>query len=125
MPLQDNHLTGEIISAAIEVHRTLGPGLLEKAYKDCLAHELQLRRAHVQTEVPYPIEYKSLIVEKAYRVDSIAANEVVVEVKATQQMHPVYEAQLLTYLRVTGLRLGLLMNFGMPTLEEGLVRRIL
>ncbi len=118
-------LTERVIGAAIEVHRHLGPGLLESAYSDCLAHELTLRGVKFRREVEAPIRYKDLVVEGAYRMDFVVADSVIVEAKAVEKLARLHEAQLLTYLRVSGRHVGLLINFDVPTLKDGIVRLVL
>ena len=119
-------LTGEIIGAAIEVHSALGPGLLESAYEECLCRELHLRGLSFRRQVELPVEYKSVKLDCGYRIDILVANEVVVEVKAIERTLHVHEAQLLTYLKMSGKRIGLLINFGTPALNRGgIIRRVL
>jgi GxxExxY protein len=120
-----NVLTKEIIGAAIEVHRHLGPGLLESAYQQCLARELQLKEIPYQYEWPVPLEYKGVRVKCGYRVDILVANAVVVETKSIEAIAPVHEAQLLTYMRVGGWKVGLLINFNVLVLKTGIRRRVL
>ncbi len=114
--------TRRIIGAAIHVHRRLGPGLLESAYRACLAVELQRRGFRVQQEVPIPIVYEGFPVDCSYRLDLLVDGEVVVELKAVEQLNPVHVAQLITYLRLSGHRIGLLMNFNVAVLKDGLRR---
>ncbi len=125
MPLHHEGLTKNIIGAAIEVHRHLGPGLLESAYRRCLAHELRLREIAVECEVALDLEYKGLRIPASYRVDLMVVRQVVVEVKSVQRLLPVHKAQLLTYLRLSQKKVGLLMNFNVPLLREGLERLVL
>ena len=125
MPHSVNNLTGEIIGSAIEVHRALGPGLLESAYRESLARELFLRRILIKQKWPVPLDYKGLIIRKAYEADLIVADTVVVETKSVEALHPVYEAQLLTYLRLGGWKVGLLINFNEVVLKNGIRRRVL
>ena len=120
-----NVLTGEIIGAAIEVHRHLGPGLLESAYQQCLAKELELRGIPYKSEWPLPLEYKGLRVKCGYRVDLLVADSVVVETKAVEAIAPVHEAQLLTYMRLGGWKVGLLINFNVLILKTGIRRKVL
>ncbi len=120
-----NVLTREIIGAAIEVHRHLGPGLLESAYQQCLAKELQLRGIPYQSEWPLPLEYKGLRVNCGYRVDFLVADSVVIETKAVEAIAPVHEAQLLTYMRLGGWKVGLLINFNVLALKTGIRRKVL
>ena len=118
-------LTREIIAAAIEVHRALGPGLLENAHEECLCHELHLRGLGFRRQVNLPVTYKDVRLDCGYRLDLVVDDKVVVELKAAESVLPVYEAQLLTYLRLSGLRVGLLINFGAPALRRGgIIRRI-
>jgi GxxExxY protein len=109
----------------MEVHRALGPGLLESVYQACLCHELKLRGITFHQEVDLPVAYKGVKLDCGYRVDLIAADKVVVELKSVQEILPVHEAQLLTYLRLTGLRIGLLVNFNVAVLKNGIRRRVL
>jgi GxxExxY protein len=118
-------LTEGIIGAAIEVHRQLGPGLLESAYEECLCHELGLRGMRFKYQVELPVVYKGLRLDCGYRLDVVVEDEVILELKAVEQILPVHEAQLLTYLRLSGKKLGLLINFNVAALKEGIVRRVL
>ena len=120
-----NELTEQIIGAAIEVHRHLGPGLLESAYQRCLARELTLRNIPFQPERQLPVEYKGVLLDCGYRLDLLVAEQVVVEVKAVEKLDKIYEAQLLTYLRLGGWKVGLLINFNVPVLKDGIKRRVL
>ena len=117
--------TGAIIAAAIEVHRALGPGLLESVYEECLCRELELRGTPFARQVPIPVEYKGVRSECGYRIDVLVHDEVVVEIKAVEAIHPVHQAQLLTYMKLSGKKVGLLINFCVPVLKDGIVRRIL
>ena len=120
-----NETTHAIIGAAIEVHRQLGPGLLESAYLECLSRELILRGIPFEREKPLPLEYKGVRLECGYRLDLLVAGSVVVEVKAVDALAPVHDAQLLTYLRLGGWRVGLLINFNVAVLKNGIHRKIL
>jgi GxxExxY protein len=120
-----NSLTHEIIGAAIDVHRHLGPGLLESAYRECLCHELSLRSIDFRRELALPLQYKGVKLDCGYRVDVLVENLVIVELKAIQALAPVHEAQLLTYLRLGGWKGGLLINFNVPVLKDGIRRRLL
>jgi GxxExxY protein len=115
-------LTGQIISAAIEVHRILGPGLLESAYEECLCRELHRRGINFERQVDLPIDYKGYRIESGYRLDLVVDHRVVVELKAVRQLEKIHEAQLLTYLKLTGLNLGLLLNFNVVLLKDGIKR---
>jgi GxxExxY protein len=120
--MDENGIATEVIGAAIEVHRILGPGLLESAYHDCLSHELKLRNVSFETEVPLAVEYKGLIVGQAYRADFLVEQKVLVELKTVDVLQPVHKAQLLTYLRLSKRKLGLLINFNVPVLHKGVQR---
>jgi GxxExxY protein len=117
--------TGSIIGAAIEVHRVLGPGLLESAYEECLCHELHLRRLTFERQVDLPVAYKGLQLDCGYKMDLIVNREVVLELKCVEKILPVHEAQLLTYLKLSGKHVGLLINFNVPLLMQGIIRRVL
>ena len=117
-----NELTEQVIGAAIEVHRALGPGLLESAYEECLAHELELRGLYFQRQVPLPIIYKSVRLECGYRIDIAVENLIILELKTVEKLLPIHDAQLLTYLKLTNKKLGLLLNFNVPILKEGIKR---
>lgn len=118
-------ITEGIIGAAIEVHRTLGPGLLESAYCECLAREFLLRNIAFRREVPVPVFYKGVQLECGYRLDFLVSNSVVVEIKSVDGMPPIHESQLLTYLSLGGWTLGLLINFNVLLLKDGIRRRVL
>ena len=118
-----NEITETVIGAAIEVHRALGPGLLESAYVQCLCYELALRKLPFELELPLPVVYKGLKLDCGYRLDMVVAGAVVVEVKAVERLVSVHEAQLLTYLRLGGWKAGLLIDFNVPVLRDGSVRR--
>jgi GxxExxY protein len=115
----------DVIGAAIEVHRKLGPGLLESAYRKCLCRELSLKSISFTSEHPLPLEYKGMRLECGYRVDIVVGGVLAVEVKAVEALAPIHDAQLLTYLRLGGWRLGLLINFNVVILKDGIHRRIL
>ena len=117
-----NDLTGEVIGAAIEVHKILGPGLLESAYEECLCRELELRKFLFERQKELPVEYKGVKLDCGYRLDIVVANRLIVELKACDSLQPIHEAQLLTYLRLTGIKVGLLINFNVPVLKQGIKR---
>jgi GxxExxY protein len=117
-----NRLTHEIIGAAIEVHRTLGPGLLESTYEACLAHELQVRGLSAQKQMPLPIVYKEVRLDCAYRLDFVVEKKVIVELKSVDALAPIHEAQLLSYLKLSGIKYGLLINFNVEVLRQGIKR---
>ncbi|MBI3319201.1 MAG: GxxExxY protein [Candidatus Omnitrophica bacterium] len=120
-----NKLTEQIIGGAIEVHKALGPGLLESAYEECLCKELDLRGIPFERHWPLPVEYKGARLDCGYRLDLLVESAVVVEIKAVAAIEPIHEAQLLTYLKLGGWKLGLLINFNVPVLKDGIRRRIL
>lgn len=120
-----NELTYRTIGAAIEVHRTLGPGLLESTYRECLCRELSLRGISFRREYALPLKYKGIRLDCGYRIDLLVADLVVVEIKAIETLAPVHDAQLLTYLRVGGWKVGLLINFNVVILKDGIHRRVL
>ena len=120
-----NDLTKTIIGAAIEVHRALGPGLLESAYEECLCEELKLRGIPFERQKPLPVKYKGKQLDCGYRLDLLVANAVVLELKAVDTLAPIHDAQLLTYLRLGGWKVGLLINFNVPVLREGIRRKVL
>ena len=115
-------LTEKIIGAAIEVHRTLGPGLLESAYQECLARELTLRKVPFEKEKHLPVEYKGVQVDCGYRMDFVIDNQVIVELKAVEVVLPIHRAQLITYLKLTGYKVGFLINFNVQQLIKGIER---
>ena len=117
-----NALTERVIGAAIQVHRELGPGLLKSAYSECLALELKDCGLHATREVAIPLRYKSIAVENAYRLDFVVEDAVIIECKAIEQLLPIHSAQVLTYLKLTDKRLGLLINFNVEVLHKGLKR---
>jgi len=123
--LLHGEVTDRIIGAAIEVHRALGPGLLESAHEACLAHELANRGATVVRQKALPVEYKGAIVDAGSRIDLIVDDAVIVEIKAVDKPAPIHEAQLLTYLRLSGNRVGLLINFNSRRVVDAIVRRVL
>ena len=123
--MTDNEITHEIIGAAIEVHKHLGPGLLESAYEECLSHELELRKLKVERQKPVPVVYKNTKLECGYRIDLLVEGRIVVELKSIEAFARIHEAIILTYLRLSDHHLGLLINFNVPTLKDGIRRFIL
>ena len=117
-----NELSSEIIGAAIEVHKALGPGLLESAYEECLSYELGLRRLLVERQKPLSITYKKRELDCGYRLDSVVEKTIILELKSCEKIEEIHRAQLLTYLKLSGLRLGLLLNFNVPVMRDGIVR---
>ena len=122
--LKGNQLTSEIISSAIEVHRNLGPGLLESTYEECMTFELQERGLTVKRQLELPILYKGNKLEQNYRIDLLVNNQVIVELKSVNKVEPIHDAQLLTYLKLANKRYGLLLNFNVPVMRQG-IRRLL
>ena len=122
--LYQEELTGQIIGAAIEVHKQLGPGLLESTYQACLCHELELRGISFEFEKPLPLEYKGIKLECGYRIDLLVAGLVIVEIKSVEALAPIHEAQLLTYLKLTGIKVGFLINFNVVVLKNGIRRLV-
>ena len=120
--MDENDLASVVIGSAIEVHRSLGPGLLESAYHECLMYELGLRGLQFQSEVKVPVIYKGLKVGEAYRLDLIVEHRLIVELKAVERINDLHKAQLLTYLRLTNRKLGLLINFNNSLLKRGVHR---
>ena len=120
--MDDNTITGAIIGAAIEVHKLLGPGLLESAYEECLAREFILRGIRYDRQKAVPVVYKDVKLDCGYRIDLLVEGQVVVELKAVECLAPIHEAVMLTYLRLSGCRIGLLINFDVVTLKEGIRR---
>ncbi len=120
-----NKLTEQIIGAAIEVHRHLGPGLLESAYEACLAYELERLGLKVEKQKPLPLIYKDIRLDQGYRIDLLVADQVVVELKVVDALTPVHEAQMLSYLKLSGCKLGLLINFDVKLLKDGICRFIM
>ena len=116
--------TQDIIGACIEVHRALGPGLLESSYEQCLCHELSLRKIPFDCQVPLPLEYKSIRLDCGYRMDIVVQNSVLLELKAVESLAPIHEAQMLTYLKLSKLKIGLIINFNVPVLKNGIKRLV-
>jgi GxxExxY protein len=120
-----NELTDAIIGAAMEVHRALGPGLLESSYEMCLCHELSIRGIAFERQVPIPVEYKGVKLDCGYRADIVVDGNILVEIKAIDSLLPIHDAQLLSYLKLGGWKVGLLINFNVELLKHGLRRRVL
>ncbi len=120
--MDENAISKEIIGAAIEVHKILGPGLLESAYQECLARELALRGIKFEREKTLPLEYKGVRLECGFRVDFLVEKLVIVELKAVENVLPIHQAQILTYLKLLKLKLGLLLNFNVPMMKAGIKR---
>ena len=118
-------ITDAVLGAAIEVHRILGPGLLESVYEDALAQEFFLRNIMFGRQVRLPVRYKGTLLRSDFRMDFVIERVVVVEVKCVEKIVPIHEAQLITYLRLSRMKVGLLLNFNVPTLREGVMRKVL
>ena len=120
--MNENELSTRIIGCAIEVHRQLGPGLLESAYQECLYYELRMQGLEVQKEIPRPIVYKEVVLNHGYRIDLLVENKVVIEIKAVEFLNDIHKAQILTYLKLGNYKLGLLLNFHELVLKNGIKR---
>ena len=123
--MREYRLTSQIIGAAIEVHRQLGPGLLESSYETCLAYELETRGLSIERQKPVPIVYKEIHLEHGYRIDILVNQLVIVELKAVEAITAVHEAQMLSYLKFSGCKVGLLINFNVALLKDGGIRRFI
>ena len=117
-----NQLSSRIIGAAIEVHKNLGPGLLESAYEECLCHELSIQGLLFEKQKPLSIDYKGKKLDCGYRLDIVVEKAVIIELKSCEKIEPIHKAQLLTYLKLSGLNLGLILNFNVPFMRDGIVR---
>ena len=120
-----SEVTGQIISAAIAVHRALGPGLLESTYEACLVHELVQRGLSVERQKELPVRYRGVQLDCGYRIDLLVNDVVIVELKAVEKLEAIHEAQLLSYLKLSGVKIGLLINFNVEILKQGIKRRVL
>ncbi len=123
--LRYEHLTRQIIGAAIEVHKAVGPGLLESVYEECLCHELKLRGLGFERQVIVPVIYKGVKLEYGHRLDVIVEDTVILEIKSVDRHHPIFEARLLTYMRLLEKPVGFVINFNVPILRTGIVRKVL
>jgi GxxExxY protein len=119
-----NLISGQIIDSALEVHTRLGPGLLESAYESCLAYELSQRRLSVSCQVLLPVIYREVRIDAGYRLDLVVEDEVIVELKCVEAIAPIHRAQLISYLKLSGKRIGLLINFNVPLLKQGIIRLV-
>jgi len=120
--MQKDSLTGEVIGAAIEVHRVLGPGLLESTYQQCLAHEMTIRGIQFKMEHPLPVEYKGIHLDCGYRVDPLVEDRLIIELKSVREIENIHQAQLLTYMKLAQISTGLLINFNTELLKDGIKR---
>ncbi len=123
--MEFDNLSNRVIGLAIEVHKELGPGLLESTYKQCLAYELSQVQIKFLLEVELPVQYKEISVSCGYRIDLLIENKLIVELKSVDEVHPIHEAQLLTYMKLVKIRIGLLMNFNEKILKNGIKRFVL
>ena len=117
-----NQLSSKIIGAAIQVHKALGPGLLESAYEECICHELSSQGLSIERQKPLAINYKGIKLDCGYRLDIVVENTIIIELKSCKKIEPIHKAQLLTYLKLSGLNLGLILNFNVPVMRDGIVR---
>mgnify|MGYP000246037323 CR=1 FL=1 len=119
-----NEISGQVVDAAMRVHSALGPSLLESAYEACLAHELRKRGLHVEQQCVLPVTYDGVRIDVGYRLDMLVESQVIVELKAVENIAPIHEAQLLSYLKLSGKKLGLLINFNVLHLKDGIKRMV-
>jgi GxxExxY protein len=119
-----NSISQKIIEAGMEVHKTLGPGLLESIYENCLAFELGLREVRYERQIPVPVFYKNMLVGRSFRLDLVVENAIIVELKTVDRIIPIHEAQLISYLRLSGLSLGLILNFNSAFFRDGIKRMV-
>jgi len=123
--MEFDKLSNRVIGCAIEVHRELGPGLLESTYEQCLAHELKLNGLRFELQQPLPVKYKGVRLDCGYRVDVLVEDKLIIELKSVEQIKGIHEAQLLTYMRLAEVKIGLLMNFNVMKLKDGIKRFVL
>jgi GxxExxY protein len=123
--MEFDELSNRVIGCAIEVHRQLGPGLLESAYEQCLAHELNRNGIKFQLQCPLPVQYKDIRLDCGYRIDILVEDQLIVELKSVDEIKGIHEAQLLTYMKLAGMKIGLLMNFNVTKLKDGIKRFVL
>ena len=119
-----NQLSSKIIGAAIQVHKALGPGLLESAYEECISHELSSQGLSIERQKPLAINYKGIKLDCGYRLDIVVENTIILELKSCEKIEPIHKAQLLTYLKLSGLNLGLILNYNVPVMRDGIVRLV-
>ncbi|RZB37172.1 MAG: hypothetical protein SRB2_01441 [Desulfobacteraceae bacterium Eth-SRB2] len=123
--MEFDELSNKVIGCTIEVHRNLGPGLLESTYEQCLAHELKIEGMPFKLQYPLPVEYKGIKLDCGYRIDLLVANSLIVELKSVENVLPIHQAQLLTYMKLSGIKIGLLMNFNVKYMKDGIKRMVL
>ena len=117
-------LSSNVIGAAIEVHKAIGPGLLESAYEECLCHELDLRDIKFERQRPLSVVYKNVRLDCGYRLDIVVENQIILELKSCERVEDIHKAQLLTYLKLSGIKLGFILNFNVPIMKDGIVRMV-
>jgi GxxExxY protein len=122
--MQINEVSGQIVDASMRIHTALGPGLLESAYEACLMYELKKRGLTARNQVPLPVQYEEVIIEVGYRIDLLVAESVIVELKSVEEIAPIHKAQLLSYLKLSGKKVGLLINFNVEHLKNGITRMV-
>ena len=122
--MQINQLTGQIIGAAIEVHKALGPGLLESAYEECLSYELAHRNIKIERKKSIPLQYKDINLDCGYRLDILVEESIILELKSCDKIEPIHEAQILTYMKLLDIQIGFLMNFNVPVMKDGIHRYV-
>lgn len=120
-----NDITGEIVDASLKVHKTMGPGLYEKVYEDCLSHELEKRKLRFDRQKAVTVEYEDLIIPNAFKIDLLVEDKIVVELKSTDKIQPIHESQILTYMRLSRTKTGLLINFNVKLIKDGIKRFVL
>jgi GxxExxY protein len=120
--MQVNDITGQIVDAAMKVHSALGPGLLESTYEACLLYELNKRGLQTRNQVPLPVRYEEVLIEVGYRIDLLVADSIIVALKSVDELAPIHKAQLLSYLKLSGNKIGLLINLNVTRLKDGIVR---
>ena len=123
--MEFDELSRSVIGCAIDVHRTLGPGLLESTYRQCLAYELSHAQIRFQMELPLPVRYKDVLLDCGYRIDLLVSGDLIVEVKVVEMLLPIHQAQILTYMRLAKIPIGLLINFNVTKLQKGIKRFVL
>ena len=117
-----NDITGEIVDSCIKIHKKMGPGLYEKVYEDCLSYELEDRKISFKRQSPITVEYEKLVIPNAFKIDLFVMDKVIVELKSTDKIHPIHESQILTYMRLSKVDVGLLINFNVPLMKDGIKR---
>lgn len=121
-PRKLNEITGEIVDCSLRIHKKMGSGLYEKVYEDCLAYELSKRNIKFFRQHPVNVEYEELKIDNAFKIDLLVENQVIVELKSTDKIHPIHESQIITYMRLSGIKTGLLINFNVPLIKDGIKR---